>query len=128
MKFLYSEIEINGTPHQVWECLTNFDRLPEWNPFMQRASGVLKQKEQIEVHLVLPESIAMTVKPTLLKVEPDRELRWLGRLWIKGLFDGEHYFQLEETENGSTILRHGETFKGILAYPLFFFISPASQS
>ena len=122
MKSLFSEIEINGSPQQVWECLTNFDRLPEWNPFMQRASGVVQQNEQIEVHLVLPDSISLTVTPTLLKVDPGRELRWLGDLWVKGLFDGEHYFQIEELADNRVRFIHGENFKGLLVPPIMALI------
>jgi hypothetical protein len=29
-------------------------------------------------------------KPKVLSVRPERELRWLGRLFVRGVFDGEH--------------------------------------
>jgi len=38
----------------------------------------------------------MTFRPTILKAEPERELRWLGRLLLPGLFDGEHVFEIEQ--------------------------------
>ncbi len=31
-----------------------------------------------------------TFRPTVLVAEPNRELRWLGRLFMPGPFDGEH--------------------------------------
>ena len=37
----------------------------------------------------------MTFKPTVLAVHPERELRWLGRFILPGLFDGEHSFRIE---------------------------------
>jgi len=37
----------------------------------------------------------MTFRPTILKAEPNRELRWLGHLLVPGLFDGEHIFTIE---------------------------------
>ncbi len=43
----------------------------------------------------------MTMRPTVLVAEPGRELRWLGRLLVPGLFDGEHRFTIEEREPGS---------------------------
>ena len=47
--------------------------------------------------------------------EPDRELRWLGRLFVPGIFDGEHFFELAPLEEGrSTRFTQGERFKGIL--------------
>jgi len=56
----------------------------------------------------------MTFRPTLLKVEPERELRWLGKLWIGGLFDGEHFFQLTPLGEDKTRLVQREEFRGLL--------------
>ena len=114
MKELYTEIEIDASLEQVWNILTDFSRLPEWNPFMQRASGVVKPGEKIEVLLQPPDGMGMTIKPTLLKVEPQRELRWLGHLLIPGLFDGEHIFSLEPVGDNQVKLVHREKFRGVL--------------
>jgi hypothetical protein len=59
----------------------------------------------------------MTFKPTVLAADPAHELRWLGRVLMPGLFDGEHGFRLEPTAAGCR-LHHGEEFRGILV-PLF---------
>ena len=56
----------------------------------------------------------MTFKPTLLKVEPNREIRWLGHLFFPGLFDGEHIFLIEPIEESKVRFVQRETFKGIL--------------
>jgi len=40
--------------------------------------------------------------------------RWLGHLFIPGLFDGEHAFRLELAGAGLTRLRQSEQFRGIL--------------
>jgi hypothetical protein len=52
----------------------------------------------------------MTFKPTVLAADPARELRWLGRVLMPRLFDGEHGFRLEPTVGGCR-LHHGETFR-----------------
>jgi hypothetical protein len=44
-------------------------------------------------------------------------LRWLGRVGLPGLFDGEHGFRLEAVAGGCR-LHHGERFSGLLV-PLF---------
>ena len=56
----------------------------------------------------------MRFAPKILVLEPGRELRWLGRLLMPGLFDGEHYFILDNIDGQRTRLTHGETFSGIL--------------
>ena len=122
MKTLYSEIEIIGTPEQVWAHLTDLDRFCDGNPFIQQAIGEIRLGATIEAHLALPNGMKMVVKPTVIKVEPKQELRWLGHLWVKGLFDGEHYFEIEPLAGNRVRLRHGEHFRGVLAAPLFALI------
>ena len=56
----------------------------------------------------------MTFKPTVLAAEPGRELRWLGRLLVPGVFDGEHRFRLEPLPDGRTRFIQSERFTGIL--------------
>ena len=59
----------------------------------------------------------MTFRPKVLRVVPDRELRWLGTLLIPGLFNGEHYFLLTPAGHKATRFTQGEKFSGILVTP-----------
>ncbi len=56
----------------------------------------------------------MSFQPAVLKAEPNRELRSLGRVWLPGLFDGEHIFTIEPL--GLTRVRfvQWEIFAGLL--------------
>jgi len=56
----------------------------------------------------------MRFKPTILSVLRERQLRWLGHLFVAGIFDGEHYFLLEPHGACRTRLTHGEKFSGLL--------------
>ncbi len=60
----------------------------------------------------------MTFRPTVLKADPNRELRWLGRLRVPGLFDGEHSFTIQPLEENRVRFVQREAFKGLLV-PLF---------
>ncbi len=82
---------------------------------MRRASGQLQTGQKIEVYLQPPGGSGMTFKPTLLNVEPNRELRWLGHLWVPGLFDGEHIFTIEPLDSDRVRFVQREEFRGILA-------------
>ena len=57
----------------------------------------------------------MTFRPTVLMLEENRKLHWLGRLLLPGLFDGEHHLELVPTTNGSSF-RQEEKFSGILVW------------
>jgi hypothetical protein len=127
MQELNTEIEINAPARIVWGLLTDFSRLPEWNPFMQRASGQIKQGEKIEIRLQLPSGPGMTIKPILLKVEPERELRWLGHLFVPGLFDGEHIFTIEPLAEDRVRFIQREEFQGILVSLMLSMIGESTQ-
>ncbi|MFN8309417.1 MAG: SRPBCC domain-containing protein [Chitinophagales bacterium] len=111
---LETQIIIRATPQQVWSVFANFQEYPQWNPFIKSISGIVAKGNRIEAHIQPAGGTAMTFKPTVLTFEPNRELRWLGKLLVTGLFDGEHRFQLLANPNGTTTFLHSEKFSGIL--------------
>jgi hypothetical protein len=84
----------------VWAVVTDFAAYPEWNPFIRRISGELREGARLEVRIEPPGARATTFKPTVRVVETNRELRWLGRLLVPGIFDGEHSLRIEPREGG----------------------------
>ncbi|MEW6131297.1 MAG: SRPBCC domain-containing protein [Acidobacteriota bacterium] len=114
MREIVTQIEINAPAQRVWQILLDFDRYPQWNPFIKNISGEAKAGGRLNVRIHPPNSRAMTFKPTVLKAEPDRELRWLGRLLIPGLFDGEHRFVIEPIDENRVFFTHAERFNGLL--------------
>ena len=119
MKSIHTEIEINASPEKVWNILMDFEKYPEWNPFVKSISGNATEGGNLKVILQQPDGKPMTFKPKCLVAEPNTEFRWLGHLFIKGLFDGEHIFKLREREGGKTKLVQCENFNGLLL-PLFW--------
>jgi hypothetical protein len=113
-KELHSEIEIAAPPDSVWAVLTDFGSYEEWNPFIRRIRGELREGARLEVRIEPPGGRAMTFRPTVLAVRPERELRWLGRLLAPGIFDGEHRFTLEPLDGDRTRFVQAERFGGIL--------------
>ncbi|MGA8616670.1 MAG: SRPBCC domain-containing protein [Xanthobacteraceae bacterium] len=107
-------IDIDAPPSRVWTVLTDFARMPTWNPFIKSISGNLTQGARLSVYIAPPGKSGMRFKPTVLSVRPERELRWLGQLLFSGIFDGEHYFLLEPIGDSRTRLTQGEKFSGLL--------------
>ena len=114
MKELHSEIEIDASAERVWGVLANFASYPQWNPFIRHISGELKVGERFEVRLEPPDSRGITLRPTVLRAEPNRELRWLGHLFVPGLFDGEHSLFIQPLEENRVRFIQSEMFKGVL--------------
>ena len=61
-----------------------------------------------------PGARATTFKPTVRAVEANRELRWLGRLLVPGIVDGEHSLRIEPLQGGRSRFVQSERFSGIL--------------
>jgi len=114
MKQITSQIEISASPDQVWQVLVDFAAYPKWNPFMRRAEGELRAGGRLKVHFKPSKGMGMTIKLTVLKAEPGRELRWIGHLLMAGLFNGEHYFTIESLKEGRVRFVQGEVFTGVL--------------
>lgn len=111
---LRTEVQIDRSPQQVWEVLMDFSRYHEWNPFITSIEGNVSEGSRLDVTLSPPEGSEMTFRPTVVLAKQPNEFRWLGHLWFKGLFDGEHFFQCHELESGRTRFVHGENFEGLL--------------
>lgn len=107
-------VEIDAPAARIWAILTDFGRMASWNPFIKSIAGNLAPGTRLTVTIAPPGKAAMRFKPTILSVQPQRELRWLGRLFIPGVFEGEHYFLLEPLAGGRTRLTQGEKFSGVL--------------
>lgn len=116
---LQTEIEIDASAEKVWHVLTEFEKFPQWNPFIRRISGELKLGARLEVHMQLPGGRSMTFKPKVLKVEPNREFRWKGKVLLPGIFDGEHIFTVDPLEEKRVRFTQREIFTGLFV-PLFF--------
>ena len=104
---------IDASPERVWEVLTDLESYPQWNPFITEGSGEAREGAKLKLRMQPPGGNAMNFTPTVLKADPGRELRWLGRLFVAGVFDGEHWFTLEPEGEGTRLVQ-GEKFSGIL--------------
>lgn len=109
------EIFIDAPPAHVWALLTDPEAHVAWNPTMHAITGRFKAGNRVRLTMRMPSGGTMTFRPRVLVAAPGRELRWLGRLLLPRLFDGEHYFRLL-AESGGTRLIHGERFCGVLLW------------
>ena len=118
MREIRTETVIDAEPAEVWEKLTDLDSWSQWNPFITEASGLPEEGEKLNMRFRPPGGMSMRMKPKVIRSQTARELRWLGHLGVPGIFDGEHYFQLQPGPDGGTRLVQGEKFTGFTV-PLF---------
>src|SRR4051812_33869020 len=112
-----TEIIINASKERVWGILTNFPNYPNWNPFIIKIEGKLAVNGRL-INTMVNGKKRYVFKPKILKVIPFQSFEWLGSLFVKGIFDGHHFFEIEEITPGKAKFHQGENFSGLLAKPL----------
>lgn len=114
MKEIKTQIIIQASASTVWSILTDFQQFPKWNPFITQASGHIKKGAQLKIRVEPPNSTTMNFKPMVTRIKEEREFGWLGRLFIPGIFDGEHSFEIKSINENEIRFGQREKFKGIL--------------
>jgi hypothetical protein len=110
---LRTETDIDAPVERIWRVLMDFAAYPEWNPFIRSIHGKPDVGSRLEVEIGASGTRPMRFRPTVRGVVPNREFRWLGHLGVRGLFDGEHIFELTPLSMGSTRFVQRERFRGI---------------
>ncbi|MBC7271020.1 MAG: SRPBCC domain-containing protein [Streptomyces sp.] len=113
-----SALEIEATADEVWAVLADRESYPRWNPFIVSSAGDLVEGGTLTNELIDTNGGSMTFTPTVLTVEPGRELRWKGSVVLPGIFDGEHWFTIEPAGDGRVVLHQEERFSGIAVPPM----------
>lgn len=121
MNKICTDVTIEAPINEVWDLLTDFEKYEKWNPFIKCIKGKLETGSKLEVYMQPPRMKGITMNPVITKTEPVNEFRWTGNLWVRGIFDGEHVFRLEELENNRSRLIQCERFRGVLA-PLILYL------
>ena len=114
MKEITTHVDIAAPPEAVWQVLMDFPSYSDWNPFIRTLEGTPDVGEQLLVRLRPPGGRMITLQPRVVDFVPGRRLVWHGNLFIRGMFDGKHAFELEELDDGSTRFVHREEFTGPL--------------
>ncbi|MCD0422544.1 SRPBCC domain-containing protein [Rubrivivax sp. JA1024] len=109
-----TDIEIRASAEVVWGILADLPAYREWNPLIRQASGSLDEGGTLDLFISTPGLADRKVGVQLLKVEPLRELRWLGRLWMPRLLDGDHSFLIRPLGEDRVIVAQKEAFRGLL--------------
>jgi hypothetical protein len=114
LKEIRTEIDIKASPEKVWKTLTDFNNFSNWNPFIRKIIGEPSEGSKLKINLFTSRGKNRTYKPIVTKVEPFRELRWFGKSFIPGMFNGERIFILEPIGSDMIHFIHIEIFTGFL--------------
>ena len=114
MTEICTEIEIQASAEQVWKVLIDFAAYPAWNPVIHPISGEARAGGRLMFRVHPRTGPGVTLRPTVVKAEANRELRWQGQLLFSGLFCGEHSFTIAPVAKSRVRLVQRETYSGLL--------------
>jgi hypothetical protein len=126
-RHIHTEILIQASPQRVWSVLTDFAAYPDWNPFIVSLAGKPEWGERLAVHIRTQDGKGHRFRPVVLQATAPTRLRWLGRVGVPGLFDGEHDFELQPEAGGTRLLQR-ESFQGFLVPLLWRTVGPATRA
>jgi len=114
MRQVQTQIDIQAPASLVWAILADFGTYRRWNPLIRGVLGKLRAGGEIEVRLRSREGSDVSVRYTIVRAREPRELRWLDRWTVPGLFSSERRFRIESLPEGGVRFHHGEQAQGIM--------------
>ena len=113
MKAIETHIIVDCTPEKIWDILTNFEEYELWNPFMTKVEGDFKLGAKIKVQIRTMRGKQRIYHPIITRFEINKELRWKGKSFLPGIFDGERIFLIDKTADNKLAFFHKELFSGL---------------
>lgn len=104
-----TSIQINADLTTVWNTFTQFDDYPNWNSFIKSVKGNVREGAKINTEID-----GAKFKPRVLSFKEEKELVWIGKPLVPGVFEGKHSFRFEGNTDGTTTFYHEEHFFGIM--------------
>jgi hypothetical protein len=112
---LEDHLSTEASPAEVWEVLLDTARWGEWNTLLAEVPEGFETGAPLSLVIRLG-GLHIPARARLIAVEPERQLVWKGG--VPGLFRARHGFDLAPALDGGTVIRHHETFWGMLHRPL----------
>jgi len=114
MREIRTAVDIQAPVQRVWDLLMDFERYPEWNPFITYIDGPAVKGGVLSIRVIGPNGKPTSFSPVVMDRNAPFRFAWKGRLIVPGFFDGHHIFELEAITETRTLLVHREEFNGLL--------------
>jgi hypothetical protein len=114
MREVRTEIMINAPAQHVFQILTDVARYNEWNPLIISALGKVAAGEKLDICIRLRDKPDLPYVVEILRVVPNQAFVWIGRMKMKGILDGTHFFELYPDGANRVRVVQREEFRGVL--------------
>lgn len=116
-KEIRADVFINAPVEKVWVVLTNFADYPKWNPYMREVHGTLAPGKQLEIMLQPVGARPINIHPTVISVQPPREIHWREQLIMPGIYGGDYTCTVVRISDTQSRVFQREVYTGIIVLP-----------
>ena len=109
------EIEINASVDKVWNAVVDFENYEKWNSQLAYLGGDVKPNGKLHLRLAADGAAPYEFKPAISHWDDRKRFAWLAITGMNRIFDGEHFFELKDLGNGTTLLTNREEYRGVLS-------------
>jgi hypothetical protein len=103
---------------RAWQALSDTGAYRDWNPFVTRFDGELREGARVDVELSLPGRSPQRMRPRIVEAAPGRSFAWRGSFGPRGIFDGVHRFEIVPLGDNECEFIQSERLSGVLV-PVF---------
>ncbi|MCS6904953.1 MAG: SRPBCC domain-containing protein [Bacteroidia bacterium] len=109
-------IELPQPIEKVWEVLTDFEKYPQWNPYIRKVTGKFAVNETLWVQIGYPFVVPFYIAPQVIAISPPYSFSWGGKFLLPGLLDGLFLVVLYPLEPKLTRVVLKEQLEGIFLF------------
>ena len=126
---VFTEIEINASPEEVWSVLTDWEKLVEWSSsFIGISAENMVEGERFLVYFKNPLSgKTLEFERVCTSYEEGKRFSWSGELSPHGCTDN-HIFTVESTASGNTLFKQEDGIHGSYSKLINFLSSKHMKS
>jgi hypothetical protein len=110
-----NDIEVDAPIDKVWQAVIDFDNYKNWNTQLSYLGGDVKPNGQLHLKLGVEGTTPYEFKAHISHWEDKKRFAWIARTGLPRVFDGEHFFELQNLGNGKTLLINREEYRGVLS-------------
>lgn len=109
------ELTLEAPVEEVWQAIIDFENYHQWNTQLSYLGGKVAPNEKLHLKLAVEGTAPYEFKPTVSQWREKQVLGWLAITGMPRVFDGEHFFELTDLNNGKTHLVNREEYRGVLS-------------
>lgn len=109
------EVEINAPLEQVWAAIIDFNTYSAWNSQLEYLGGEVEPDGNLHLKLSAEGADPYEFKPIIRHWEENQRFAWLARTGFPRVFDGEHFFELRQIDDSTTLVTNQEEYRGVMS-------------